>query len=547
MRKLNVALVVPPLREKVSFYPPFGALSMVAVAKERGHNARLLDLDADRCSHEEAIKRILGCSPDVIGISAVVSTSYKYVKEISARIKKKLSTAVIIIGGGLSAASSPVLNNTKVDVVVHGEGELTFRELLGKIEKGENWEGVAGISFKKDNKIIKNPPRELIKNLDILPFPDYDLLRLDKYILNIHEFTKEMNKREFDKLDKRVRDKNRSPNILRINISRGCVNRCSFCYRNTLGIRIHSFEYIGDLIEYVTKKYNIGHISFGDESFGPYKKWLRDFIKTIKERRFDLTYHITGMRVHAVDEDIMAALKEIGVWHIQFGFESGSQKILNMMEKNTTVEQNIKAALLAKKIGINTVPFIIIGYPGETRETLHETIDFLKKIDLMSGISRPTLPMAMPGTPLYEYAQLKGHITDEDKYLEAISNVDTTILSYNNYFINYTDESDHLVFTWRELITNEINKFYGIQPAFNNKSRLLTFLNGFLLKIEVIGVIGTLKLGFNKLLKTIVAMKRRIFHFNRSKNDYLASNIPSEGISLRKINEKLKEKIKANG
>lgn len=541
---LRVVTVVPPLRENVSFYPPFGALSVMAAAEEDGHTTYLLDLDAHRCGYRDTIKQICSLRPDVVGISAVVSTAYKYVKELSFLIKQEMPNTVIVIGGGLSAAGDTVLSHSAVDVVVHGEGEITFKELLKRIENRERLEGISGISFKKNGKIIKNPSRELIKNLDILPFPNYDLLNLDKYILDIHRFVAERNYGIPGKIDQRVFNTNRSPKFLRINISRGCVNRCTFCYRNMTGIRIHSFKYTGDLIEHFIKKYDIGHISFGDECFGHSKEWLWDFIKMIKERKFDLTYHVTGMRVNAIDEDIMAALKEIGVWHIQFGFESGSQKILNIMEKNTTIEQNVNAALLAKKMGINTIPFIIIGYPGETVETLHQTINFLKKADLISETFRPTFPMAMPGTPLYEYAQLIGYINNEDKYLETISNLDTTILSDDNYFINYTDEPDSMALSWLTLIRDEINEYYNKMPDKTNKATLLKPIQRFLAKVKTAGLASSLFLIFNKICKTMIKSLKKYFYKKINKNNkFKKIEFKPEGESLRKINERLKERI----
>jgi len=521
---LNVLLLVLPLREKMSFYPPFGALSMIAVAKGEGHNASLLDLDADRCDYEETIKRILKYSPDVIGLSAIVSTSYKYVKEISKRIKEKLPKSVIVVGGGLNAASQTVLKNTKVDLVVHGEGELTFKELLNKINRKESLAGVNGISWKRENQVIINPARELIKSLDTLPFPDYDLIDLDKYILDIREF---LVRTETDskKIDKRVTDPNRSPKFLRINISRGCVNRCTFCFRNMRGIRIHSIKYIGDLIEHVVKKYNIGHISFGDECFGPTKKWLWDFINMIKERNFDLTYHIVGMRVGVIDLEIMRALKELGVWHIQFGFESGSQKILNVMEKNTTVEQNIEAARLAKEVGINTIPFIIINYPGDTTKTIYETIDFLKRADLTSESFRPTFPLAMPGTPLYEFARLKGFIADENKYLESISDINAESLFESEQFINYTSEPDSVVRSWMRLVRNEVTEHYKKKRPIHEKL------------FEIVQKIK--KLGFLGLVSKIISKIKR----KKIVSNVIASKREEHDESLRKINRKLKEKL----
>lgn len=542
---LSIVIIVPPLRRKVSFYPPFGALSIIACVETEGHKAHLLDLDAHRCNYKKTIEQIAKFSPDVIGISAVVATSYKYVKEISYLIKQNMPNAIIVVGGGLAAAGGTLLNNSAVDVLVEGEGEVTFKELLKRIENKESYENVAGIIFKRKNQIIKNPPRELIPDLDILPFPDYGRLDLSKYILNIHEFLKDYGCPE--KIDFRVTDANRNPNFLRIIISRGCVNRCTFCYRHMPGVRIHSLKYIGDLIEHVKTKYNLGHISFGDECFGPTKRWLWSFIEMLRQRKFDLTFHITGMRVNAVDLEIMKALKELGVWHIQFGFESGSQKILNIMEKHTTTKQNMEVVKLAGQVGINTIPFIIIGYPGETTETIYETLDFLKKIDLMSARFRPTFPMAMPGTPLFEYAKLKGYISDEDKYLEAVSNVEAENLSKNNYFINYTDSPTEVVMGWMALFRNESIKHDKPELTANLIKRLIRAVNKY-------GIINTEKMAINKLVNKINADRIERLYAEKNKpvlveeNDSLrVDGIPLQGEGLRKVIERFKTKTVGAG
>ncbi|MFH1879058.1 MAG: radical SAM protein [Candidatus Omnitrophota bacterium] len=546
---LNAVIIVPPLRKKVSFYPPFGAMSIIASARQDGHTLRLLDLDASRCDDNTAIDLITGSSPAVIGISAVVSTSYSYVKRISALIRKKMPGVLIVVGGGLSAAGEVVLRHTDVDILVHGEGEITFRELLNKIESNGKLDDVAGISFKRDNVIIKNAPGKIIRNLDDLPFPDYDCLDLSKYILNINDFIKGYGNPE--NIDKRLFSPARSTNFMRVFTGRGCISRCTFCYRNVPGLRLHSFAYIGNMIEHVVSKYDLGHISFADECFGPTKKWLWDFIEMVKKRKFDLTYHITGMRVDSVDMDLLKALKEIGVWHIQFGFESGSQKILNVMEKRTTVEQNIKVVRMMKEAGLNTIPFIIIGYPGETPETISETISFLKNADLMSRQFRPNFPMAMPGTPLYEYAVLKGFIKDEDKYLEAISDVEAAELSKDNYFINYTESPTDVVMNWMAVFHHEIIRHMGT----NTFSGIIKKIFG---KFRNKGLREVVFLAIRRI--TAKYERHRLQNVFNQKDNGGVENVRAasrsgsfpeilpEGESLRIINKRLKDsRIKAAG
>jgi radical SAM superfamily enzyme YgiQ (UPF0313 family) len=509
---LNVVLVVPPLRKKSSFYPPFGALSMTQVALKDGHNVDLLDFDTSRCSYAETVEKIVQCQPDVIGISSVVCTLYKYVKEITPLIKAKLPNVLIVVGGGLAESAETLLDYSAVDICVQGEGEETFKELLKQIDgekvseslnNRKGWESINGIVFKKNGEFFRTPPRALISDLDILPFPDYSLIDAENYILDIRDLVNSGNG-NLSKLDPRISDPKRSPRFIRLITSRGCTTKCTFCYRQMEGLRTHSFEYIGDMIESLVKDYGVGHISFGDECFGSGRQWVRDFIKMVRKRKFDLTYHITGMRVVMVDQDILKDLREIGVWHIQYGFETGSQKILRIMEKNATRKLNIEAAQMTKAAGINTIPFIIVGYPGETTETVYETIDFLKRADLLSMNFRPNLPMATPGTPLYEYAQMKGFITDEDRYLDAISDIEAHALTEKNYFINYTNSSTKTVLSWRTLMFEEVNKHY------RKKNSLKTLIRILFRKTREKGLTTIIQLIVIHLQRKVYAARERI-------------------------------------
>jgi len=520
---LNVVLIVPPLRKKASFYPPFGALSMTQVALTDGHNVDLLDFDTYRCGYAETVEKIVQYQPDVIGISSVVCTLYKYVKEITPLIKAKLPNALIVVGGGLAKSAETLLDYSAVDICVQGEGEETFKELLKQIDgdktlvsingngqkvseslnNRKGWESVNGIVFKKNGEFFRTAPRGLISDLDILPFPDYSLIDAENYILNIRDFVNS-GYGNLSKLDPRVYDPKRSPRFIRLITSRGCTTKCTFCYRQMQGLRTHSFEYIGDMIESLVKDYGVGHISFGDECFGSGRQWVRDFIKMVRKRKFDLTYHITGMRVVMVDQDILKDLREIGVWHIQYGFETGSHKILRLMEKNATRKLNIEAAQMTKAAGINTIPFIIVGYPGETTETVYETIDFLKRSNLLSMNFRPNLPMAIPGTPLYEYAQLKGFITDEDRYLEAISDIEANELTERNYFINYTNSSTKTVLSWRTLMLEEVNKHY------REKNSLKTLIRNLLRKTREEGPTTVIQMIVNRLQRKVYAAREKI-------------------------------------
>lgn len=463
---LKVLLIITPLREKPTYYPPFGALYIAASLLKEGHEVQIVNVDIGRIGYAEVLDRIHSFSPDIIGFSGIVSTAYTYIKDMSGIIRDRFPMVKQIVGGSISAASETILQNTPIDVVVKGEGEITVKELVSTFEKGGSLIEVRGIAFRDgENGIVTTMPREQIKNLDELPYPAYDLLDMKHYLIDPLKYIEHFTKSGYENVDPRFYEPHRrNKKLMVIHTVRGCTHRCTFCQRHMKGIRLHSLEYLFDYVEFLMNKYNVGFFSFGAELFFPNKKYYWEFIDSIKSRKLDILFYIAGARVNTVDKDILLALKEVGCWMIEYGFESGSQKMLDIMEKGTTVEQNIQVARWTKEAELFTVPSIILGMPGETEKTVWESINFLKKIDIGWHQYMVNYPLALPGSPLYDYAKVKGYITDDDKYLESVSNINASMLVHRdaerNCFINYTDEPDDVVKSWNNLLIAEMELHY---------------------------------------------------------------------------------------
>lgn len=462
----RIQIIIPPLRERPTHYPPFGALYVATSLIEDGHDVHILNIDVERISHSEVIERIRNYSPDIIGFSGIVTTAYKYIKEMSKFIRENFPMVKLIVGGSISSASEIMLQNTSIDVVVKGEGEITIRELVSSLEDGDNLTEVDGISFRdENNRIIKTKSREQIKDIDDIPYPSYDLIDMKHYLVDPLEYIRNFRENGYENVDPRFYEPHRKgKKMMVVHTARGCTHRCTFCQRHMKGIRLNSLEYLLDYIESLMKKYNVGFFSLGAELFLPSKRFYWDFIEGVKRRKLDILFYICGARVNTVDKDILLALKEIGCWMIEYGFESGSQRILDIMEKGTTVRQNIQVARWTREAGLFTIPAIILGMPGETTETVQESIDFLKKIDIGWHQYSVNLPLALPGSSLYDFAKLKGYITDEDKYLDAVSDTNASLLGSENEerdcFINYTDQPDEVVKGWQNLLATEMRRHY---------------------------------------------------------------------------------------
>ncbi|SVC86883.1 uncharacterized protein METZ01_LOCUS339737, partial [marine metagenome] len=240
--------------------------------------------------------------------------------------------------------------------------------------------------------------------------------------------------------------------------SKGCVARCTFCHRWDKGIRYIPAPIVMERIDFLIKKYNVGFIIFSDENFGTDRKWLSQFIEEIKKR--DILWRVGGMRVNTINPETIKKMKDAGGVYMQFGMESGSQKMLDIMEKVTKVEQNYNVIKWLAENNLSTVVQLIIGMPGETPETIRETIDFASYVVEQSPDNDPNgfsinFAQALPGTPLYEAGRRTGKIGQsidgEENYLIDISDQDARD---GESYINLTDYPKLYLEKWHFDIAN---------------------------------------------------------------------------------------------
>jgi radical SAM superfamily enzyme YgiQ (UPF0313 family) len=459
--KTDLLIIVPPAGVKNGVYPPYGAMYVASALRQAGYNSAILNIDTERISNREVVKRIREKDPGYISFSGIVAPSYKYIKELSLELRKEFSDKAQILGGGLSSAAEVVLKNTCVDIVVRGEGDATIVELMGCLREKGDLRTILGIHFKDGSECVFTGNRQLIRNLDSLPYPAFDLVDMKRYIPDglkiIRYFTTKIT-------DKRVFDRKRKRGMMTIPTSRGCFGECSFCFRAYPGIRVNSMKYVFDLVEYCIDKFNVGFFTFGDECFAPSKARNWEFINEYKRRKLDIVFRIFGMRVDTVDRDILCAYKEIGCWMIEYGFESGSQKMLNIINKRATVEQNKNAALWTHEAGMFTSPALVLAMPGETNETIDETIAFLKSLDFYYRQYQWKYALPIPGSALYDYAKAVGAIEDEDAYLLSLAGEEQ---NGGVFHVNLTDEPDEVVSSWSGKLRRELDS-YNLEKRYRN-------------------------------------------------------------------------------
>jgi radical SAM superfamily enzyme YgiQ (UPF0313 family) len=422
--------------------PPYGLLYVAGALSRAGQDVEIFDPDVSKLSVTETIKVIEEKKPDAIGIGGCI-TGYYYHKPLTLQIKQRFPRMPIVAGGYIGAVPHLLLNKTGVDIVVIGEGENTAIELFDCLERGKAYDDIYGIAVKKHDKIYFTPARKQIFPLDDIPFPPYHLLNMNDYLFDPLQdrcFSEVPEIEEFNGKKK-----------FNIKTARGCTNQCSFCYRLMQGIRQHSVSYTISLIKHLYDNYNVAFFEFDDETTISSKKWIKDFCRVLRGSGIRIKFRIFGARVDQVDEEVIKELKDAGCVGIEYGIESGSQKMLDRMKKRVMVEDNIKALMITKEHGLLTTPSIIVGMPGENEETIKETLAFLKKCNIFPfAVFYAT---AYPKTELYDYALLNGLIQDEESYIFSLTNAWI-------FTLNFTSYPDSTVKKWKYFLLNEVENHY---------------------------------------------------------------------------------------
>lgn len=376
---MKIALVSPEYYDIAHFgnkrkeIPPFGVLYLASVIEQNETDVSLYRVSSEKFIYDFT-------EYDIVGFSISSSVTYSILKKI--RQDSYFKDNALIIAGGIHATifSEDVLNEMEVDIVCVGEGEKTIIEIIDAYYD-RCFTKISGIVFKAsiDGEIVHTPKRELIENLDAIPFPARHLLPLEDVVMN-------------DRLS------NTDIPIAHILCTRGCPYNCNFCANQENGIRYRTGANIRKELEYLIHNYGIKGFCITDDNFIVDKKRIEDICNEIASLNLQWS---SLSRVNTIDEDLLYKLKLSGCIEIKYGIESGSQRILELMNKRITVEQIIKAISITHDIGINVKAFILHGFPGENLESTNETIKLLEilkdKIDRISLFRF----VPLPGSPVF--------------------------------------------------------------------------------------------------------------------------------------------------
>ena len=407
---------------------PTGILYLASMVRQKGHEPFVIDGAFN--SQEKIIEKFGEINPEFVGVS-IVSMLWENAKSLMREIKKAKPGAFIVIGGPHPNSEMEKLfsESPDFDALVYGDGEYTIQEIAEKISKTQPLDGVKGIIFRKGKTLKKNPPREMIKDLDALPYPAFDLIDLHKYRPSVGHY--------------------RKLPIGEIVTGRGCPFNCLYCSK-IHGNKVQSRDPVKvvDELEYYIKTYGIKEAKVWNELFTFDRNFVMKFCDEILRRKLDIAWSATA-RVDTIDEALLRKMKSAGCWYLQFGIESGVQKNLNALRKGTNVENVEKAIKLTQKSGIKCFATYILGIPDETYDEALQTIEFACKLNTFYAEFFPLTPL--PGTDLYNHVERYGKMLG-----------DTTKLTMHHIsFVPYTMTVEQLDY----LRTYAFKRYYS-RPAY---------------------------------------------------------------------------------
>jgi radical SAM superfamily enzyme YgiQ (UPF0313 family) len=420
--RLNILLVVYDNDSFIHWFP-LGLGYIASALRTAGHNVVIYNQDQHHYPETHLTKFIDQNQFDMIGVS-IVAGYYQYRKllKLSEAVNASKNRPFYVIGGhGPAPEPDFFLKKTNADAVVIGEGELTAVELANAIQEGGELSQVKGIAFRKNGETIITEPRPLIKNIDMIEFPAWDLFPMDYYSLL------------------RMPHIKNSERCVPVLSGRGCPFKCNFCYRMDKGIRIRSAENIITEINLLKQRYDATYIAFADELMMVSEDRVKTLCTAFIEAELNIRWTCNG-RLNYATPEILKLMKRGGCVFINYGIESMDDRILRNMNKVLTVDQVIRGIENTLEAEISPGYNIIFGNIDEDEETLQKGVDFLIKYDDHSQLRtiRPVTPY--PGSPLYYYAIEKGLLKDAEDFYEN-KHINSDLLSVN--FTKLSDDQFH--------------------------------------------------------------------------------------------------------
>jgi anaerobic magnesium-protoporphyrin IX monomethyl ester cyclase len=384
-------------------YAPLATITAAAVLRNEGHDIALHDTMFAN-SPQDLKQHLQNKKTDYLvlyddGFNYLTKMCLTNMREASfamIQIAKEKSIPVIVSSSDATDHFESYLN-TGADFVLIGEAEQTLKELIHALTHGEDPGLVSGLAFMRDGKAVKSLPRKVMTDLDALPLPAWDLVDMDQY--------------------RNVWMKHNGYFSIHMATTRGCPFKCNWCAKPIYGNRYNSRSprHVLNEIILLRKKYGLEHIWFSDDIFGLKPGWVAEFSDLLIREKVHIRYKIQSRADLLIQKNYVKALADSGCETVWMGAESGSQKILDAMDKGTTVEQIFESTSLLKAQGIKPAFFIQFGYPGEDSSDIQATIQMINNLlpeDIGISVSYP-----LPGTKFYE--QVKSQLNEKANWTDS--------------------------------------------------------------------------------------------------------------------------------
>jgi len=390
-------------RKTDNIIPPLGILYVASLLNQHGIESKFLDGLLFCNNISDFSKLIKRYKPDIVGVTSM-TPNFSIAKDVAKEIKSVNNNIITVVGGSHITALPNCIKNSSFDIGVIGEGEFTFLELITAFRDSRTISNIKGIAYKSNDSVIINETRPLLKNIDILPHPKRDLLK------------------KFSIYHPAIFNYKKLP-CATILTSRGCNYKCSYCINslsNKTFWRGHSVKYVLEELEDIKVNYNISNFWFLDDDFAFDRVRAYKMCQEILNRNLKINWSCM-MRVNDADYKLLSLMRKAGCWQIAYGIESGSQRMLDIVNKGSSLVEISNAVHLTKKAGIEVKGFFMLGLPTETVADIEKTINIAISLPFDYATFFPV--SVVPGTRLEKEAT---------KYGKIVKYPDKMKMSYNN-------------------------------------------------------------------------------------------------------------------
>lgn len=403
-------------------YPPLATILAAAVLRKNSFSVSLFDTNLKK-SPLEIIPALEQSQPEFFVLyddgfnylSKMCLTQMREAAFVMIREARNRNAVVIVSSSDATDHGKKYLD-AGANYIIRGEAEETLLELMVHLKGRHDVDGISGLIYKKGDEIISTPARSVMRNLDELPVPAWDLVSMEDY--------------------RRIWMKNHGYFSLNLATTRGCPYKCNWCAKPIYGNRYNSRspEHVVAEIELLMEKYRPDHFWMCDDIFGLKPGWIQDFNQLVQEKKLKFKYKIQSRVDLLLESDTIKSLADSGAETVWVGAESGSQKILDAMDKGTTIEQIHEAASLLRKNNIRVAFFLQFGYLGETQKDIDLTIKML--LEILPDEAGISVSYPLPGTKFYE--KVKHQLKEKQNW----TNSDDLAMMFQNTF--HTDYYKHL-------------------------------------------------------------------------------------------------------